>query len=265
VTGDGRRATQSARASFEVIAESIPHIVWLADAAGSTDYFNERGTAYTGLPRQANYGWQWVELVHPDDADRARVGWEHATRTATPFELSYRIRRRDGEHRWHGFRALPVRGPAGEVLRWIGTADDLSELEAVDNDRRVQRQIAQLQRMLEVIQPVEGERFGFVEPERRAARVERALRSTNEATPQSEVGSGDEDGRSPLERLAPRELAVARLLASGHTNAEAANLLGLSLRSIEASRSGIRQALGVRTRAEIVRFVRDGGSTEPHG
>jgi hypothetical protein len=30
----------SARASFEVIAESIPHLVWLADGSGSTDYFN---------------------------------------------------------------------------------------------------------------------------------------------------------------------------------------------------------------------------------
>ena len=112
-------------ASFELAAEAIPHIVWLADASGSTDYFNERGTEYTGLPRQANYGWQWVKLVHPHDAERARFGWEYATRTATPFELSYRIRRSDGEFHWHAFRALPVRGQAGEVVKWIGTADDV--------------------------------------------------------------------------------------------------------------------------------------------
>ena len=119
------KSSAAARASFEVIAESIPHLVWLADASGCTDYLNERGTEYTGLPRQANYGWRWVELVHPDDAVRARLGWEHATRTATPFELPFRILRADGVFRWHAFRALPVRGRQGEILRWIGTADDI--------------------------------------------------------------------------------------------------------------------------------------------
>jgi PAS domain-containing protein len=62
------------RPSFEVVVEAIPHMVWLADASGSTEYFNERGTEYAGLPRQANYGWEWVKLVHPHDAELARLG-----------------------------------------------------------------------------------------------------------------------------------------------------------------------------------------------
>jgi PAS domain-containing protein len=61
----GTRSDRVRLAEFEAIAESIPHIVWLAAADGSTDYFNERGTAYTGFDREANYGWGWVELVHP--------------------------------------------------------------------------------------------------------------------------------------------------------------------------------------------------------
>ncbi len=112
------------RTSFEIVAESIPHIVWLADADGSTDYFNAIGTEYTGFPRQANYGWQWLELVHAQDLERAQLGWQHATRSVTPFVLSYRIRRSDGEFRWHTFRALPVRGPAGEIVRLQGARRD---------------------------------------------------------------------------------------------------------------------------------------------
>ena len=65
----------SRRDKFEILAESIPHIVWMSAADGSTDYFNRVGTDYTGLPRQANYGWGWVELVHEQDAMRARRAW----------------------------------------------------------------------------------------------------------------------------------------------------------------------------------------------
>jgi hypothetical protein len=46
-SGNSRR-TGLDRKSFEAIAETIPHIVWLADASGSTDYFNVMGTDYTG-------------------------------------------------------------------------------------------------------------------------------------------------------------------------------------------------------------------------
>jgi PAS domain S-box-containing protein len=219
---------RSARASFEEIAESIPHIVWLADPDGSTDYFNDRGTDYTGLERTFNYGWQWVRLIHPDDAERARAGWEHATRTTTPFELSYRIRRRDGAYRWHACKALPVRGGSGEVLRWIGTADDIDATpRALDDGARRQRQVEQLRSMLAAT-PAPAP---TLEPEPVASAVE----------------------------LAPRELAVLRLVAVGHTNAEIAGLLGLSLRTIESSRARLRTDLGLRRRADFVRAAHERG------
>jgi two-component system, NarL family, response regulator NreC len=59
--------------------------------------------------------------------------------------------------------------------------------------------------------------------------------------------------------LTPTEEAVVRLLTLGHTNAEVATLTGLGLRTIEAHRSRIQKKLGLRTRAELVRFVREAG------
>ncbi|MEA2685874.1 MAG: family transcriptional regulator, regulator of embCAB operon [Actinomycetota bacterium] len=147
------------QADLEVVAESIPHIVWMAGADGSTDYFNRRGTAYTGLPQQANYDWAWVELVHPDDAERARRAWEHATRTATDYELTYRIRRHDGHYRWHMFRALPIRGPDGAIVRWIGTAEELGDLCLLGEEvSRFEGRTQALRPLLEALDPGPGPR-----------------------------------------------------------------------------------------------------------
>jgi PAS domain S-box-containing protein len=270
-SGNSRR-TGLDRRSFEAIAETIPHIVWLADASGSTDYFNWMGTDYTGFPRQANYGWQWLDLVHVDDMARAQLGWEHAAASATPFELSYRIRKRDGTFRWHAFRALPMRGPNNEILRWIGTADDLDDLtQVVDDATRIDRQIVELRNMLSAAQPVASERFGFVEPRLRIARVNDELASApNEPASLYEPTGIGANGNDAIDLLAPREVAVARLVASGYTNEEIANLLALSLRTIEASRARLRRVLGVRTRAELVRFahrtsLRDGAQDLDRG
>ena len=255
---------EQAREACELVAESIPHIVWLSHPSGSTDYFNTRGTDYTGLPREANYGWRWLELVHLDDAERASLAWGHTTRTMTPFELTYRIRRSDGQFRWHAFRALPIRAPNGDVLRWIGTAEDVDEGAVPEDDRaRVERQTRELRALLEAAQPAPEDRFGFVPADRRRRRV----RADLDGAPllRRELAGDLAAACSAVERLSPREIAVLRLIAGGHTSAEIANLVGLSLRSIETSRYRLRQTLGVTSRAELVRFAHEAGLAGPAG
>src|SRR2546430_2366924 len=127
----------------QLIAESIPHIVWTASPDGATTYFNRQGTDYTGCPREASYGWDWVGLIHPDDAEQARLAWEHATRIGTSFALEYRLRRGDGEFRWHAFRALPVRDADGDIDLWIGTATDIEDHKRVELSLRRSERDAQ--------------------------------------------------------------------------------------------------------------------------
>lgn len=55
--------------------------------------------------------------------------------------------------------------------------------------------------------------------------------------------------------LSEREHEVLHLLALGHTNQEIANLLFISVRTAETHRARILQKLGLRTRAEIVRYA----------
>lgn len=68
---------------------------------------------------------------------------------------------------------------------------------------------------------------------------------------------GPSSGRSTV--LRDDELAVLRLLALGHTNAEVARLLGVSLRTVEARRARLFEKLGFRTRAELFRYAADIG------
>lgn len=263
--GNDSWRSRVADTSFEVIAESIPHIVWLADATGSTDYFNGRGTDYTGMPRQANYGWQWVEMVHPDDAERARLGWAHATATETPFELVFRIRRCDDQFRWHRCRALPVRGPKSEVIRWVGTADDIHDHpDVLDDNIAVMRQTAQLQAMLAAVQPSDVDRFGDVPADELHARVASLLAPDRDVPMRARGLRAAADHLARLGAASEREVTVLRLIATGYTNAEIANRLGLSLRSVEASRAALRRRFGVRTRAQLVRIALELDLVETH-
>ncbi len=61
----------------------------------------------------------------------------------------------------------------------------------------------------------------------------------------------------PPDGLSEREFEILKLLALGHTNAQVAQELYLSVRTVETHRSHIQQKLGLRDRAEIVRYALD--------
>ena len=62
--------------------------------------------------------------------------------------------------------------------------------------------------------------------------------------------------------LTDREVEVLKLIALGHTNAEIAAKLYLSVRTIETHRTHIQRKLGTTTRAELVAYAREHGLTE---
>ena len=67
----------------------------------------------------------------------------------------------------------------------------------------------------------------------------------------------------PPDGLTDRELEVLRLLALGHTNAEVAEQMFLSVRTVESHRAAAARKTGRHSRAELVRYALDHRLLEP--
>lgn len=93
----------------------------------------------------------------------------------------------------------------------------------------------------------------LVEAVRRAAVGESYLNPRLGARIASEPPPG------PPDDLSEREVDVLRLIALGHTNAEIAEQLYLSVRTVETHRSHIQQKLRLSTRAELVGYALERG------
>src|ERR687891_793569 len=63
----------------------------------------------------------------------------------------------------------------------------------------------------------------------------------------------------PPDDLSGRELEILRLIALGHTNAEIAEKLVISVRTVESHRAHIQQKLRVSKRSELVRYALERG------
>jgi PAS domain S-box-containing protein len=111
---------------FRDLANNISQFAWMADAKGWTFWYNQRWFDYTGTTLEGMVGWGWKKTQHPDHAQRVVEKITRCFETGEVWEDTFPLRDRDGNYRWFLSRAVPIRNPAGEVLRWFGTNTDIS-------------------------------------------------------------------------------------------------------------------------------------------
>jgi PAS domain S-box-containing protein len=120
---------------YRGLAESVPVIVWAVSPDGGIHYCNQAWTAYSGLPFEPGGDVADARFVHADDLERTRTSWLLARKNGTQWEVEYRLRRSDGEYRWHLGRALPEREGGARISGWIVTATDIDERKRTDDLR----------------------------------------------------------------------------------------------------------------------------------
>jgi len=141
---DRRRTEEALRRSeerFRQIAETIDEVFWVVDPNVtkmiyiSPAYERVWGRSCASLYENPQ---SFLESLHPDDRDRALAILE-SQKTGQSFDHEYRIVRPDDSVRWIWNRGFPVRDDAGQVIRHVGVAVDITEhkrtVEALQNEK----------------------------------------------------------------------------------------------------------------------------------
>lgn len=112
---------------LQALADVQPHMVWVANAGGEPIFTNYRWMQYTGLTVEASRRWNWLQSVHPDDRQRVQDAWLQSLQRGTPYQIEERIKRFDGEYRWHLVKVSPVFDRKGKLYRWYGSIVDIHD------------------------------------------------------------------------------------------------------------------------------------------
>lgn len=115
-------------AQFRVLADTIPHLSWMARADGTVFWCNDRWHSYTGAGPDEVAGWGWKSVHDPALLPVVLDRWRSSIASGTPFEMELPLRRADGHFRWFLTRARPVHDAEGRVVRWFGTDTDIQTL-----------------------------------------------------------------------------------------------------------------------------------------
>jgi PAS domain S-box-containing protein len=98
------------------IIETAPAFVWSTGLDGEPTHANQRLLDYSGMRFEEFKHRGWEVFVHPDDFSEAAKAYDHAIQIGTSYQGVLRLRRADGEFRWHHVRCEPFRDRQGPLV-----------------------------------------------------------------------------------------------------------------------------------------------------
>ena len=120
-----RHATLIERdARFRALADDVPAMIWMTGEDALTEHLSKSWYDYTGQTVEASLGLGWTETLHPDDHARL-APVRTAFNACQPFDLDFRVRRRDGAYRWMLSSGRPRFAADGSLLGYAGCMTDI--------------------------------------------------------------------------------------------------------------------------------------------
>ncbi len=113
--------------NYRFLSEGIKDMVWTSSPDGKLDYINQRTVEYFGRKEKEILWDGWQNLVHPDDLPRCIVRWNHSVETGDDYEVEFRLKKFNGEYRWHIARAAARIDSDGKIIKWYGTSLDIHQ------------------------------------------------------------------------------------------------------------------------------------------
>ena len=127
---------------FRLLAEGLPELVWISDAAGSLIYLNSRFLDYCGIATEEMVAFDWQLILHPEEVERVNEAWGQSVRTGEAYLIELRMRGHDGSFRYFLARALPLLNADGEVERWVGSCTDIHDRRLAEEALRRSEKLA---------------------------------------------------------------------------------------------------------------------------
>jgi PAS domain-containing protein len=100
------------------VADALPVMVWMASPSGENTYSNAQYVEFFG----AGHGYNWVEILHPEDRRGVLDAWAASVASGETYHRTARFRDKTGCYHPVVTRAHAVRGEDGQIRYWAGTS-----------------------------------------------------------------------------------------------------------------------------------------------
>lgn len=136
-------ALQESESRFRQLAENIDVVFWMKEVTeGRVSYVSPAYERLWGLNSQEVYEnhQAWIGYIHPADREAVDKAFQ-AKAAAGLFDEEYRIILPNGQVRWVHDRCFPLQNQSGEIYRFTGIAEDITDRKQIEEMLRLQAQV----------------------------------------------------------------------------------------------------------------------------
>ncbi|MDT0645723.1 CheR family methyltransferase [Zunongwangia sp. F260] len=127
------KSLEKSEIKFKLLVETLPQLIWIADATGQPEFFNAKWKEFTGATDADMEDERWLDFVHPNDRKRVSEHWRKCVRTGEPFSVEYNLKYKDGNYNWFLVKALPLFSTDGEIMKWFGSNTNIQIHKEAEN------------------------------------------------------------------------------------------------------------------------------------
>jgi PAS domain S-box-containing protein len=143
---------------LNLLAETLPALIWKAAPDGTIVYMNRTATAYCGRTIDEVQRSGWMDLVHPDDYGAVSGHWRRLLEEGVEADIVLRLLGIDGHFKWFHTIATSVRDESGKIIALHSimldhTAQKNAELSLQQSEEQMQRMMDTVPSMLWSIGP----------------------------------------------------------------------------------------------------------------
>jgi PAS domain S-box-containing protein len=121
------------------IIDTVPSMLWAVSPTGEVTHISRRLREYSGWPLESFFNLGWEKFLHPDDFEETAKAFFRSMQTGESFSSVHRLRRADGEYRWHHAMGEPLRDPEGQIIQWYGLSVNIDERKKAEDHLRETR------------------------------------------------------------------------------------------------------------------------------
>ncbi len=128
---------------YEYVTKATSDVIWEHDLRTNMLYYSDNFTVVFGHELTGNWFHQgdmdniWWQNLHPDDYAMA-IEFEKQVLASDgrKWESEYRLRKADGTYAWVFDRGFAVRDENGEIIRWVGSMQDITQEKKIEEELR---------------------------------------------------------------------------------------------------------------------------------